>query len=156
MTERLIEMTTEIVANYVTGNTISQSDLPALIGSVFRSLSTVDSPPPPEAEPQVKLTSAQIRKSISPEGLVSFEDGKTYQTLKRHLTTRGMTISDYKAKWGLPSDYPATAPAYAAKRSALAKAAGLGQKMVKGRAAAAAAKKAKPKAAKPKTVKARG
>ncbi len=156
MSERLIEMTTEIVANYVTGNTISQSDLPALISSVFRSLSTVESPSAPEPEPQVKLTGAQIRKSISPDGLISFEDGKTYQTLKRHLTTRGMTIADYKAKWGLPSDYPATAPAYAAKRSALAKAAGLGQKMVKGRAAAAAAKKAKPKPVKAKTTKPRG
>ena len=102
----------------------------------------------------MKLTAGQIRKSISPDGLISFEDGKTYQTLKRHLTTRGMTIADYKAKWGLPSDYPATAPAYAAKRSALAKAAGLGKVMAKGKAAAAA-KKAPPKVVKARVTKAK-
>jgi len=154
MVERLMEMTTEIVANYVAGNTVPQSDLPALIHSVFKSLSTADAPSAPEPEPQVKLTAGQIRKSISPDGLISFEDGKTYQTLKRHLTTRGMTIADYKAKWGLPSDYPATAPAYAAKRSALAKAAGLGKVMAKGKAAAAA-KKAPPKAVKARTTRAK-
>ncbi len=153
MSERLMEMTTEIVANYVSGNTVSQTDLPALISSVFKSLSTVDAPPAPEPEPQLKLTPAQIRKSISPDGLISFEDGKTYQTLKRHLTTRGMTIAQYKAKWGLPSDYPATAPAYAAKRSALAKAAGLGKVMAKGKAPAP--KKAAPVARKPKTTRAK-
>jgi len=154
MAERLMEMTTEIVANYVAGNTVSQSDLPALIHSVFKSLSTADAPVAPEPEPPVKMTPGQIRKSISPEGLISFEDGKTYQTLKRHLTTRGMTIADYKAKWGLPADYPATAPAYAAKRSALAKAAGLGKVMAKGKAAAAA-KKAPAKAVKAKTPRAK-
>ncbi len=135
MSERLIELTTEIVTNFVTGNTIAQSELPGLIRLVFSSLSTADAPAP-EPAVQIKLTPAQIRKSISPDGLVSFEDGKTYQTLKRHLTIRGMTIADYKARWGLPSDYPTTAPAYAARRSALAKAAGLGKVVAKGKAAA--------------------
>lgn len=137
-----MEMTAEIVANYVTGNKVAQSDLPALVHSVFKALSTADAPPAPEPEVRVKLTPAQIRKSISPEGLISFEDGKTYQTLKRHLTTRGMTLADYRAKWGLPSDYPSTAPAYAAKRSALAKAAGLGKVIAVSKAAATAAKPA--------------
>lgn len=155
MAERLMEMTTEIVANYVAGNTVAQSELPGLIHSVFKSLSSADAPAAPEPEPQVKLTAGQIRKSISPNGLISFEDGKTYQTLKRHLTTRGMTIAEYKAKWGLPSDYPATAPAYAAKRSELAKAAGLGKVMAKGKAVVAAAKKAPAKTVRAKPVKAK-
>jgi predicted transcriptional regulator len=73
------------------------------------------------------LTSGQIRKSITPDGLISFEDGKSYKTLKRHLSVRGMTIADYKSKWGLPKDYPAVAPSYSAHRSQLARSIGLGQ-----------------------------
>ena len=81
----------------------------------------------PVVETVTKATPAQIRKSITPEALISFEDGKPYKTLKRHLTTHGMTVAEYKAKWGLPNDYPTTAPAYSEARSAMAKALGLGQ-----------------------------
>ena len=128
MTDKTIEMTTDIVASYVAGNKVDAATLPALIKSVFASLSTIDAPDV-EAAPDIsKPTPAQIRKSIQPEGLVSFEDGKTYKTLKRHLTTRGLSLADYKAKWGLPSDYPTTAPSYSARRSEMAKSLGLGQK----------------------------
>jgi predicted transcriptional regulator len=127
MADSLIEMTTEIVANYVNGNKMSAAELPALIKTVHQALSTVDAPAADTAPDVEKLTSAQIRKSIKPEGIVSFEDGKTYQTLKRHLSGRGMTIADYKAKWGLPHDYPTTSPNYSAKRSEMAKSLGLGQ-----------------------------
>jgi predicted transcriptional regulator len=120
-------MTTQIVANYVSGNKVGSSELTSLIKSVFQTLSTVDAPQT-EAPPAVEKPSAgQIRKSIKPDGLVSFEDGKTYKTLKRHLSTFGLTIDSYKAKWGLPRDYPSTAPDYSARRSAMAKANGLGQ-----------------------------
>ena len=126
MADPLIEMTTDIVSNYVAGNKIGAADLPTLIQSIFKALSNVgvEAPPPPSAVP--KPTPAQIRRSIKPDGLVSFEDGKTYKTLKRHLTTKGLTIAAYKAKWGLPSDYPTTAPNYSAARSEFAKARGLG------------------------------
>jgi len=125
MSDRTIEMTTDIVSNYVTGNKISADDLPALIRSVFATLSKVEEPV--ETAPTLeKATTAQIRKSIRPDGLVSFEDGKTYQTLKRHLSKRGMSVADYKEKWGLPADYPTTAPSYSARRSEMAKSLGLG------------------------------
>jgi len=75
-----------------------------------------------------KTTPAQVRKSIMPEALISFEDGKPYRLLKRHLRTLGLTPEEYRAKWGLPADYPMTAPGYAAKRSEFAKAAGFGRK----------------------------
>jgi predicted transcriptional regulator len=131
----IIEMTTEIVANYVTGNKVAAADLPGLINSIHQTLVSVDAP---QSEPTVELdkpTAAQIRKSIKPDGLISFEDGKTYQTLKRHLSGRGITLADYKAKWGLPHDYPTTSPSYSARRSEMAKSNGLGQG---GRAAKAA------------------
>jgi predicted transcriptional regulator len=131
MTEAIFRgLTTEIVSAYVQRNPISAADLPALITTVYSSLATIDAPAAPVTPDVIKRTPAQIRKSITAEGLVSFEDGKTYQTLKRHLAGRGLTLNGYKAKWGLPMDYPTTAPAYAAKRSALAKSLGLGRKAV--------------------------
>ena len=80
--------------------------------------------PVPEIE---KLTPAQIKKSISHDALISFEDGKPYKTLRRHLTLRGFTPEAYRAKWGLPPDYPMTAQGYSAQRSELARSLSLGQ-----------------------------
>jgi predicted transcriptional regulator len=68
------------------------------------------------------------KKAIKPDGIISFEDGKQYKSMKRHLTTRGMTPEQYREKWGLPKDFPMVAPSYAAARSELAKKMGLGQK----------------------------
>jgi predicted transcriptional regulator len=132
MSDPIIEMTTEIVASYVAGNSIEASDLPALIRSVFNALNNAEAPTA-EAEPESpKPTAAQIKKSITPDALISFIDGKRYKTLKRHLTTHGLTVADYKARYGLPADYPTTAPSYSEHRSAMARTMGLGSK---GRAA---------------------
>ena len=131
----LIELTAEIVANYVANNTTPVSELPALIRATHDALAGIDAPPAPMIEAVSKATPAQIRKSITPDALISFEDGKPYKTLKRHLTTMGLTVADYKAKWGLPNDYPTTAPAYSEARSQMAKALGLGQGGRKGKTA---------------------
>ena len=88
-------------------------------------------PRPPAQKPgaaERKLTPAQIRRSIREDVLISFEDGKPYKQLKRHLSSHGLTPHAYREKWGLPPDYPMTAPSYSAQRSALAKAAGLGKR----------------------------
>ncbi|WP_348644181.1 MucR family transcriptional regulator [Methylobacterium sp. WL120] len=81
------------------------------------------------AEPAVpeKATAAQIKKSIAPDALISFIDGKAYKTLKRHLTKNGLTMEGYRARYGLSADYPSTAASYSAKRSELARSLGLGQ-----------------------------
>ena len=79
----------------------------------------------PEAEKLVPAVS--IRKSITPDHLISLEDGKPYKSLKRHLGGRGLTPEQYRTKWGLPSDYPMVAPSYAKQRSDLARALGLGR-----------------------------
>jgi len=122
-----LELTTQIVSSYVSGNAIAAEELPDLIRTVYSSISLPAAPvEPPAAAPS--LTPAQIRKSITPELLISFEDGKGYKTLKRHLGGLGLTPETYRAKWGLPRDYPMISPAYAVKRSELAKTNGLGQK----------------------------
>lgn len=123
----ILDLTTEIVSAFASNNKIEAEQLPGLILSVHQALS--GSGQSEAEEPAIdKPTSGQIRKSIKPEGLVSFEDGKTYKSLRRHLNARGMTAAEYREKWGLPKDYPTVAPAYSARRSELAKAAGLGQK----------------------------
>jgi predicted transcriptional regulator len=122
---KLVSLTSGIVGAFVGSNAIDREDVPALIAAVHGALVSADQPEAPEGP--AKPTAVQIRRSITSDALISFEDGRPYKTLKRHLAARGMTLAEYMTKWGLPKAYPTTAPAYSAKRSAMAKAAGLGQ-----------------------------
>ena len=122
----LIEMTAEVVAAYVTKNHVRAAELPDLISTVHASLAGMGraSEVTPEVEKPVPPVS--VKKSVTDDYLISMEDGKQYQSLKRHLAGRGLTPAEYRAKWGLPADYPMTAPAYSRQRSELAKSFGLG------------------------------
>ena len=124
----LTQFTVDIVTAYVAQNKLSADSLSSLISSVHRSLQTVSNPQPEEPEAVARPTAAQIRRSVTDEHLISFEDGRPYKTRKRHLSTNGLTPDEYRQKWSLPNDYPMVAPAYSARRSALAKEIGLGQK----------------------------
>jgi predicted transcriptional regulator len=123
----MIGLTADVVAAFVGNNAVAVADLPGLIKTVHAALSGAEAPVLETTDETVKPTASQIRKSITPDALISFLDGKPYKTLKRHLTTHGVTIAEYKARFGLPNDYPTTAPAYSEARSAMAKALGLGQ-----------------------------
>lgn len=123
----------ELVCAYVSNanNRITAEELQALIRDTFATVSSLQAPSSsaePEAQANQQATKADIRKSIGAETITSFEDGKGYKSLKRHLTTRGMSPAEYRTKWGLPADYPMVHPDYSAKRSQLAKAIGLGAK----------------------------
>ncbi|MGH1592368.1 MucR family transcriptional regulator (plasmid) [Methylobacterium phyllosphaerae] len=133
------ELTTSLVAAYVANNHVQPSEIGTLIASTHAALMGLGQGSPASAPPTEKLTPAQIRKSITPDALISFIDGKPYKTLKRHLTGNGLTIEQYRERFGLPRDYPTTAASYSAQRSALAKSLGLGQQR----------RKAAPKAAEP-------
>ena len=125
--EQLLEMTTQIVSAYVGNNTISSENLSDVIGSVHNSLKNLNGGTV-EAEPEPVKPAVPVRRSITPDYLVCLEDGKRLKMLKRHLrTTYGMSPDDYRAKWGLPSDYPMVSPNYAAQRSEFAKKIGLGK-----------------------------
>jgi predicted transcriptional regulator len=127
-TADLIGLTTTVVAAFVQNNRVGPAELPALIQSVHAALGGARQPAPEPVIAPEKVTAAQARKSITSEGLISFEDNKRYQSLKRHLSNLGLTPDQYRAKWGLPADYPMVAPAYAARRSELARSMGLGRK----------------------------
>jgi predicted transcriptional regulator len=122
----LIDLAAEIVAAYVSANSIPAAELPNLIQSVHRALAGVSDTAAPEAP--AKEPAVPIRRSITPDFLICLEDGRKFKSLKRHLRTKyGLSPEDYRAKWGLPKDYPMVAPNYAKARSALAKEMGLGQ-----------------------------
>ena len=125
--EELLRMTTEVVAAYVSNNTLATSQLGEIIHAVYNSLRGLDGqiaePPAESLKPAVP-----VRKSITPDYLVCLEDGKKLKMLKRHLrSTYNMTPDEYRMKWGLGPDYPMVAPNYAEQRSAFAKKIGLGR-----------------------------
>jgi predicted transcriptional regulator len=125
--QNVVGLTADVVAAYVSNNSISATDLPGLIASIHTAITALSAPAPePEAEKPVPAVA--IKKSVTPDYIISLEDGRQYKSLKRHLTGRGLTPAEYRTKWGLPHDYPMVAASYAAQRSALAKAIGLGRK----------------------------
>ncbi len=125
----LVTLTADIVAAYASGNHVAASELPKVITAVHGALAGLAQPQRTAlSEGSVdQPTASQIRKSITPDGIVSFIDGKRYKTMKRHLGLNGLDPHSYRQRYGLPSDYPMVAPNYAAQRSALAKSIGLGR-----------------------------
>ena len=123
-----VELTAEIVSAFVSNNRVQPADLAALINSVHAAIGGLGKAADPAEPSAEKPTPAQIKKSITPEALISFLDGKRYKTLKRHLTKHGLDMAGYRERFGLPVDYPATAASYSEQRSALARNLGLGRK----------------------------
>ena len=120
-----IGLAADIVGAYVTKNNVPASELPGLIAATHAALVKLTAPTAPEVEKPVPPV--PIKKTLTPDHIISLEDGKPYKSLKRHLSSRGMTAAEYRQKWGLPHDYPMVAATYAAQRSELAKSSGLGQ-----------------------------
>ena len=123
----LIELTTDIVASYVAHSSIPSHDLIELIHATYAALASIETGTA-AGEPEEPLVPAvSIKKSVTPDYIVCLEDGMHFKSLKRHLrSSYDMTPEDYRARWGLPHDYPLVAPNYSAARSNLAKTMGLG------------------------------
>lgn len=121
----LVDLAADIVSAYVSKNSVPVAELPNLIASVHTSLTNLGQRA--SAEPEKLTPPVPIKKTVTPDYLISLEDGKQYKSLKRHLSTRGLTPEEYRRKWGLPHDYPMVAATYAAQRSELAKNSGLGR-----------------------------
>lgn len=124
--ERLLSLTAEILTAYVSNNHIQATDLPDVLVNVYRVMTEIESKRKPIEVPP-KLSPQEIERSITKDFLISFEDGKPYKTLRRHLAMHGLTPDEYRAKWGLDPSYPMTSPAYSERRSELARALGLGK-----------------------------
>ena len=124
---QILRMVTDVIASYLKKNPVAASELPDVIGSVYAALSGKPAEPAEPAE-QRPEPAVSVKRSVTPDYIVCLEDGKKLKMLKRHLrTTYNMTPDEYRAKWGLPPDYPMVAPAYANRRSEFAKQIGLGR-----------------------------
>ena len=132
--EMLMELTAEVVAAYVSNNSLPVSDLPGLISDVYGALGRTNSAPQAQAVEKPK-PAVPVKKSVTDDYIICLEDGKKFKSLKRHLMTHySLSPEDYREKWDLPADYPMVAPNYAAARSRLAKQMGLGHKRRRGAA----------------------
>ena len=124
----ILKMTSDVVAAYVGNNPMPADQVADVIKTVYNSLQAL-STGETDALAERPKPAVSIRSSVKPDYIVCLEDGKKLKTLKRHLrTSYGLSPQDYRARWGLPSDYPMVAPNYAAQRSKLAKKFGLGRK----------------------------
>jgi predicted transcriptional regulator len=119
-------MTVDVVSAYVSNNSVNAGNLGQLIAETHAALLGLGKPA--ASEPEEFVPAIPVKKSITPDYLISLEDGKRYKSLKRHLSGKGLTPDQYRTKWGLPSTYPMVAPNYAKQRSELARTMGLGRK----------------------------
>ena len=118
----------DVVAAFVSNNSLPVGELPALIHAVHTSIMRLAEGPQSAAQQvEEKAPAVSVRKSITPDYLICLDDGKRFRSLRRHLAALGMTPQQYREKWRLPADYPMVAPSYAAQRSAMAKSMGFGQ-----------------------------
>jgi predicted transcriptional regulator len=125
-------LTAEIVAAYVSNNSVAANDLPNVISQVHAALGGTTTPV--EEVVEKPTPAVTVRRSIQDDHLICLEDGQKFKSLKRHLMTHhGLTPEQYREKWELAADYPMVAPAYAEARSKLAKEMGLGQKRKRGK-----------------------
>ncbi len=122
----VLGLTAKIVSAHVAHNAVNADALPTLIQSVYHTLATVGEA---EAQPEAQAPAVPIKKSVFPDFIVCLEDGTKLKMLKRHLmTSYNLTPEQYRAKWGLPANYPMVAASYASHRSTMAKSIGLGRK----------------------------
>lgn len=124
----LHEQTSKIVIAYVAHNALPPPSVPEVIGCVYAALVDLNQPMLIEEAAATTKTKTEIAASCRHEALISFIDGRPYQTLKRHLTAHGLTPETYRGRFGLPSNYPMVAPAYADRRSRIAKQIRLGHR----------------------------
>ena len=124
----ILRMAVDVVAAYVSKNPLPAGQIPDVINTIYNSLNQIDGHAP-EVKAEAPRPAISVKRSITPDYIICLEDGKKLKMLKRHLrTTYNMTPDEYRAKWGLPPDYPMVAPNYAAQRSDFAKKIGLGRK----------------------------
>lgn len=127
--EMLMGLTAEVVAAYVSNNSVPAADLAALISNVHAALGNMGAPV--EVAPVIEKQKPAVnpKKSVHEEYIICLEDGKKFKSLKRHIMTHyKLTPDQYREKWELDPSYPMVAPAYAAARSILARKIGLGRK----------------------------
>ena len=129
----MLAFASDIVAAYAGRNQMASSELPGLIHEVHSTLAGLSDSGSEMIEPEAKQTTAApsvpIDASVGKDAIICLDCGKSFKTLKRHISTEhDMSPAEYRERWQLSKDYPLVAPAYSKRRSATAKKIGLGRK----------------------------
>jgi predicted transcriptional regulator len=139
MPDEVLDRTAQIVSAHLSRNAVPTAEIPDVIATVYQALINIDGAAKPSPESEL-VPAVPVKKSVFQDYIICLEDGKKLKMLKRHLkTVYGMTPDQYRRRWGLPSNYPMVAPAYAERRSTLAKSIGLGSGRARERLLAAPA-----------------
>jgi predicted transcriptional regulator len=121
----LAALTSRVVIAYVANNPVPMAELSNIIRMVHTALRGARQAAVPEPNP---TPAVPVKRSVAPDHLVCLEDGVRMTMLKRHLrAAHGLTPEEYRARWGLASDYPMAAPNYSERRSTFARSIGLGR-----------------------------
>jgi predicted transcriptional regulator len=141
--DALLAATTDIISSYLLNHRVEFAEVERLIERVHGTLERLSRAPAKAARSGARaaaaapvkaacLPSVAVRESVTPEYIVCLEDGKKLKVLKRYLRTQyNLTPAQYRARWGLPEDYPMVAPNYSKRRQSIAKTMGLGRKQVR-------------------------
>lgn len=128
-----IELATELTIAWLGNpNTKASSDeVPAFLNTMYDAVRRLGSGPEKgqaeELSPEYAPAVTARRSLSSPDHIISLIDGKSYKTLRRHLTRHGLTPDGYRERYKLKADYPMVAPSYSEARRSMAKAIGLGK-----------------------------
>ncbi len=128
-----IELATELTIAWLRNSNTrtSADDVPAFLEKMYETVSSLVGgtleATTPEAEAKEYAPAVTARKSLANPDVIMV-DGKPYKTLRRHLSTNGMTPDEYRERYGLKADYPMVAATYSEARRAMAKKIGLGRK----------------------------
>ncbi|MBR9863496.1 MAG: MucR family transcriptional regulator [Rhodobacteraceae bacterium] len=118
--------TTRIVSAYLQGNKVDLDQIATVMDVVHQKVTQIYRNSHGHANDTTPAV--PVEDSVTPDHIICLEDGKAFKMLKKHLKSKyDLSPEEYRAKWGLPTDYPMVAPNYAAKRQELAKASGLGR-----------------------------
>jgi len=123
-----IELAAQIASAFVSNNSIRSVELPRLFDEIHGALRRLSTSEPAAREADRRTPAVPIRKSVDDNFIVCLEDGRKFKSLKRHLwIAYNLTPDQYRAKWGLPADYPMVAPTYSRARADIAKESGFGR-----------------------------
>ena len=115
-----VEVTAYLVVAYTSTNPVPRADLTSLIEAVYLAIELLGKGSESTTDKvKAKTPAVPVDNSVTPEYLICLEDGKRLKSLRRHLKVLGLTPEQYRAKWGLPSNYPIVAPNYSNSKSSM-------------------------------------
>jgi predicted transcriptional regulator len=126
MPQKMREAAAKIVSSYIRRNQLAFDQIGTVISAVYETLTQLGNRVEDDKD---RTPAVSIKRSVTRDYVICLDCGSRWKMLKRHLSTaHGITAEEYRARWGLPRDYPLIAPAYAERRSSLAKNLGFGKR----------------------------